>query len=401
MTQLLERINGRRLKGHNANGKSKERLALAGADLTRSDVIKLLAAIPREKGGVNYGRLAGVNFSGLDLSKLNFSRLNLHRCSFTNCNLTDCDFQEASCWHADFSRADLTGAYLYDMEATGCNFDGATLTRTDVSGADLSESTFVGASFKDPISGETDFLHASFTNATLDGVCFEDCKLGKNEWGGVKMKDVSFHGARTFNSVADPTARPDPLPPGVEWSPPKPLPAAAPAVSPPPTPRPGCVWSAFDASGFCGYLVTDAKDRGVLIAFIPCTFERWAHGHEVAGKIAANYDAIYDEPAAQDLRVYCQLDSDFPTPAVFYNYRLKSGTWPTEPGEGIACVPLCRYRLAKMVASYVRLLGLDDEDWKLHPLPAIAGHGDGKSSNSEVEEYFTKAVDIGAIEMPL
>ena len=96
---------------------------LQAQDLTRTEVIKLIAIAPKPLD------LTGANLSGASLSKLNLTNANLRGANLTNANL---------------SGAYLTGANLTNANLRGANLTNANLTIADLSGADLTGATLTG-----------------------------------------------------------------------------------------------------------------------------------------------------------------------------------------------------------------------------------------------------------------
>jgi uncharacterized protein YjbI with pentapeptide repeats len=115
--------------------------------------------------------LDGVNFTGADLGKcafvkecvvraVQFSGASLRGANFRETAMGNCDFTQADLGLADFSGADLTGALLRRVNATGARFTAANLAgaslvhgnfaqgdlaRADLRGADLTEGEFYEA----------------------------------------------------------------------------------------------------------------------------------------------------------------------------------------------------------------------------------------------------------------
>lgn len=162
------------------------------SDLTRSDVVKLLAGIPAE----DPGRLAGVVFDGLDLSGLKFDHLDLSRASFRGCT-----FNRASFFKSELRDADFTDAVLCDVFA-----DAALIGYSKWHGAKL-RNVILNENAAEPLAEHVDFsgaelfnvklrcsnlLNASFCNALLNRVQFDDTRLDNVDWTGATVIGCSF-----------------------------------------------------------------------------------------------------------------------------------------------------------------------------------------------------------------
>ncbi|MDB5298294.1 MAG: pentapeptide repeat family protein [Phycisphaerales bacterium] len=189
------------------------------SNLTRAEVIKLLATVPwldaASESSEKRGRLAGVCFAGLDLSYLNFSQLDLRSADFSGCNLRSCDFQDSACYDANFADADLTDAYFNDAEMNNAAFDRSLLVKTDMTDANCENATFTGATLTEPYLHGTNLPHAKFDGATLTGVVFSGAVLGRNEWAGAKLGGCRTSDCETIGP--DRSARPPELPESLIW----------------------------------------------------------------------------------------------------------------------------------------------------------------------------------------
>lgn len=168
------------------------------AEITRQQLILALAATPSEREGI-HGRLAGVDLSGLDLSRLNLSRLDLSRASFKGCRLVEANFDHSCANDADFTGADLSGAYLHCMAAFDARFVRAALRKVDAGlmdaeRADLTEADLTGACL---VGG--DFALARFRRAKLIDVQMSGVALAKNDWIGAQVSGGDWSELRGFD----------------------------------------------------------------------------------------------------------------------------------------------------------------------------------------------------------
>lgn len=149
------------------------------ADLTRSELLKVLAGIPFKRSANRLVNLAGVNLSGVDLSRLDLR------------------------W-VDFTDADLTSAKLI-----GCQLDGTRLVGADLSCANLDNSTaecfeplniylakFISASIRDVLWPGVEAEAADFTCCTIHNSDFEQGDFPRARFRQAKWAGGSMHEAR-------------------------------------------------------------------------------------------------------------------------------------------------------------------------------------------------------------
>jgi uncharacterized protein YjbI with pentapeptide repeats len=110
----------------------------AMADLSRSDVIKILAVAEN-------ARLAGVDLSGLDLHGLNFSGADLIRADLAGANLSGAYMRGARLESANLEGAIITDANLKEANLKAANLRDADLTNTIMTDANLFEAILEGA----------------------------------------------------------------------------------------------------------------------------------------------------------------------------------------------------------------------------------------------------------------
>ena len=92
-------------------------------DLTRSDIVKLIATVDQD----------GLVLSGLNLAGLDISWLGLHQVDFANTNL-----EGANLTGADLSEADLSQTNLRNARLINADLSGAAFISTDFKNADVS-----------------------------------------------------------------------------------------------------------------------------------------------------------------------------------------------------------------------------------------------------------------------
>jgi len=108
----------------------------AQADLTRTDVIKLIAVATKPLD------LTGVYLNSAHLSKLNLKGANLSNADLGNAklsgaNLTGANLSYASLSYANLTGANLTGANLSNAVLFGAHLEEANLTNANLTGAIL------------------------------------------------------------------------------------------------------------------------------------------------------------------------------------------------------------------------------------------------------------------------
>ena len=131
-------------------------------DLTRSELVQLIANV--DSDGLN---LRGVNLSGVDLSSLEFREANLSYANLSGANL---EFTRLS--YANFEGANLSGARLDHARATGAIFRDTNLGGVQGSDAAFWLVDFSGADFTNARFWSTDFCRISLANNTFVSVEF-------------------------------------------------------------------------------------------------------------------------------------------------------------------------------------------------------------------------------------
>ena len=126
--------------------------------------------------------------------------------------------------------------------------------------------------------------------------------------------------------------------------------------------QPGCVgevWEVYNSrAGFIGYLVTEARDVNLLIAFIQASDEPLEQERpallRAARRIAQNPTYAGRCRLARDLREFCTLDSPAPIDPEVYGWYCG----PVGGGSAGAAqrpMPYCRFRFAAMLERHNEL----------------------------------------------
>ncbi len=168
------------------------------AEITRIDVIRILASVPTAGCRKPYHliRLAGVDLSGLDLSGLNLAHADLAGANLRGCNLTDANLAES-----DLSSADLTDAALRGVFAEGASFIDANLTRPICAAASATPFTahiYGALTFKAQISPRP------ASAAQLAGARFCDANLTSADLSQAHIDaDTRFQNAKLSGVIHD------------------------------------------------------------------------------------------------------------------------------------------------------------------------------------------------------
>jgi len=160
------------------------------ADVSRIELIRMLAPIPMPKGEPNYldcvGRFAGICLDGLDLSGLRLTNLDFSYASLRGCIFRDTDIRACYFDSVDFTDADFRGCHFMAEELMGFAifFSGANFTRANLNSvrAHGDGTMFENCDFTDADLRGTDFenvsaIGATFRNAKLEGAIFTGAKL--------------------------------------------------------------------------------------------------------------------------------------------------------------------------------------------------------------------------------
>jgi hypothetical protein len=144
---------------------------LKGVDLSEANLMG--ARLGRAE--LQWANLISANLTGADLTEVRLMGSNLSRAIFCNARLHQALINDARAWYADFSGADLSGAYLWGTDFREATFYGANLT-----GADLRNAQLVG----------TIFRHAKLINCNIFGISAWDLELE-----GAEQRDLNINRA--------------------------------------------------------------------------------------------------------------------------------------------------------------------------------------------------------------
>lgn len=148
------------------------------ADLTRSEVIKLIAASPEN----------GVNLQGVRLNDLDLFMLDLRNVRLVNADLQD---------------TNLSRAVMINIEASGADFGGANIEFVAFFDAVLNYTNFAhshlqGSSFRDAI-----LVGADFSGANLTDVDFRDAWLLGANFEGATLTGAIMPGGEFYSDSLD------------------------------------------------------------------------------------------------------------------------------------------------------------------------------------------------------
>lgn len=133
--------------------------------------------------GINFSRaeLGGVDLSDVEAEGAHFTGANLMEAKLRNANLQRADFRDASLWKADLSNAELRWADLSQ----------AKLWQTNLSEANLWEADCLNAEFV-----EADLSSAKLRWTDVSNASFEGAKLVDTDLGGAILFNADFFTAR-------------------------------------------------------------------------------------------------------------------------------------------------------------------------------------------------------------
>lgn len=139
--------------------------------------------------------LSGVFLEGAKLAGASLVGCELADVVLARADLKECDLSQASLTRANIAEANLTGARL-----TGARLDGATLMRSELHGAafnaaNLDECNLLEAEFRDTDFSEARLSGAYFIQRTLDGCSFRGAELEKTAFVEVKASGICFDDA--------------------------------------------------------------------------------------------------------------------------------------------------------------------------------------------------------------
>ena len=141
------------------NSIKEELKSKINSDLTRSEVIKLIAKNTTERLKLDGVNLSGVDLSGLFLQNVSLEYANLHKANLTGAN--------------------LTGAYLWAANLTEANLHGTNLTKADLTAANLTAANLFKANLREAILYAADLRETNLYEANLSGVDLSDTDFSK------------------------------------------------------------------------------------------------------------------------------------------------------------------------------------------------------------------------------
>jgi uncharacterized protein YjbI with pentapeptide repeats len=178
------------LRGRDLRYAELDRSSLRDADLTGAD-------------------LTGARLIGADLRGARIS------CSDIDDALTDSKFRASNCARivdANLSRADLAGADLRLVHASGASFENAKLAGIDLEYADMTGANFSGADLKGAsIGGGAEAVGANFLGADLRGADLKGVKIEASDFYGANLtgarlvfaqaQGANFQGAKLMGTT--------------------------------------------------------------------------------------------------------------------------------------------------------------------------------------------------------
>lgn len=96
----------------------------------------------------------------------------------------------------DLTYRDLSGAWLFDVNARGQNFTGVNLANAKMNDADMSWSKFHKANLRNAFLVETNLSDTDFTGADLRGANFRGADLSSAKFSGAKLEGADFTDAK-------------------------------------------------------------------------------------------------------------------------------------------------------------------------------------------------------------
>src|SRR5215213_5886948 len=157
-------------------------------------------------------------------------------------------------------------------------------------------------------------------------------------------------------------------------------------------PQAGCVgevWEVYNSrAGFIGYLVTEAGDVNLLIAFVQASDEPREEERpallRAARRVAQNPTFAGRCKLARDLREFCTLDSPEPIDPEIYGWYC-GPVGGGSAGAAARPMPYCRFRFAAMLERHNQLTypASDREKYPHHT--AGIRDDDGGSRDQHVE----------------
>lgn len=186
-------VDGACLDGANLRGASLGSLHASGASLVGADL-----SLVRAPHANFRGNLASADFTGAMLASASFQGANLTGTRFLRANLTLVHFAEADITDADFTHANLHGAFLRRLDLRVANFAGAAfdyarMTECNLEGVDLSGADFSGSDLGLALLTGSTMRDARFRGAILRGAGLADI-----DWEGADLRDADLRHASFY-----------------------------------------------------------------------------------------------------------------------------------------------------------------------------------------------------------
>jgi len=177
----LEMVNANMAGAHLAGARLAQRFLnganLVGATLAGADLVGATFAT---------ANLTDADLSSADMRKGRLHQVNLTRAKLSRANLSEARLPSARAPNADFSWANLRGAWLPDADLSGANLQGV-----DATGANLSNTKLLGANLRGAILvkvnlGGADLTRADLRDADLTGTSLKTATTTDADLTGAK-----------------------------------------------------------------------------------------------------------------------------------------------------------------------------------------------------------------------
>ena len=201
-TGYREDWSGRDLSGRSFKGDDLSRYNFAGANLSECD----FSEANLEGANFEGANLSSAKFVESNLNSANFNEAAVDKCNFSEANLEGANLQGAGLHYCKFSGANLSYANLSESLGAKVDFSCANLTGTICVSVNFEQNIYWdggynGATmFKNAILIGADFSHADlegayFNDATLTNVNFSFADLTGVSGENAKFEGVKFTGA--------------------------------------------------------------------------------------------------------------------------------------------------------------------------------------------------------------
>ncbi len=208
------RLAGANLTGANLGAAKLHRTDLTGADLSRADLTRaeltdtILEDALLQQALLLDAVVRGGRFSRVRAKQLVLHKLDLTGVIFTGAELPECVIIETCIDRADFSRANLEGACLIQVQGEGARFEaarcnslrvvyntrlvgsvfrGASLLKSNFRGTDLAGSDFEGAE----LTG-SDLSEADLSGANLERIVAKDALFIRTKLEGARVASANL-----------------------------------------------------------------------------------------------------------------------------------------------------------------------------------------------------------------